>query len=158
MDLLDDVGVPDLVVVEVALDELEEHAVGIEEEGDAHVAGGVERFEVEAHPGLVEQLGAFVEAGDGEPEVAEPELQVVGDPARRLAVGAAVQADDDGTAVEPRLVAFELRGVDDRQLEVARVEVDGAVEVGDVDVDEADREHWHGGTSAVELGVGGGVT
>ena len=86
MDLLDDVGVPHLVVVEVALDELEEHAIGIEEERDAHVAGGVERFEVEAHPGLVEQLGAFVETGDGEAEVAEPELQVVGDPARRLAV------------------------------------------------------------------------
>ncbi len=142
-DLFDDVEVPHLVVVEVSLDELEQYAIGIEEEGDTHVAGGVERFEVEGHAGLVEQLGTFVETGDGEPEVAEPELQVVGDPARRLAVHA-MQADDDRTAVEPRLVGVELWGVDDRQLEVSGVEVDGTVEVGDVDVDEADREHWHG--------------
>ena len=98
----------------------------------------------DANRGLhVFALGTFVETGDGEPEVAEPELQVVGDPARRLAIHA-MQADDDRTAVEPRLVGVEMWGVDDRQLEVSGVEVDGTVEVGDVDVDEADREHWHG--------------
>ena len=89
--------------------------------------------------------------------MAEPELQVVGDPARRLPVHA-VQADHDRTAVEPRRVGVELWGVDDRQLEVSGVEVDGTVEVADVDVDEADRECWHGGTSAVELSDDGGVT
>ena len=69
---------------------------------------------MEAHTRLVEQLGAFVEPGDAEAEVAKAELQVVGDPARRRRVHAAVQANDDGTAIEPRVVASERGRVDDR--------------------------------------------
>ncbi|GMA95634.1 hypothetical protein GCM10025881_24580 [Pseudolysinimonas kribbensis] len=124
------------MVLQRPLDQLEQGAVGVVEEGQTHPALGLEGLEMEPHPRLVKRGDDRVESGDLEPDVTEPGVQIVGDPRRRGRPIHAPEADRRRHEVEVGTVLGDLPDRD--RGEEAGVEVDRARDVGDVQQDGSD--------------------
>ena len=70
-------SIPDLAVLELALDDLEVGAVGVLEEGQTHVTDRIHRFHPERRPQGVKALSPVVDTGHFHPDVADTDLSVI---------------------------------------------------------------------------------
>jgi hypothetical protein len=124
----------DVLVGQVALDELQPGAVRVEEEGDAHVAQHVHRRREHRDAGRHQPSDLRVDVADLHPDVPDAALQVVVDPRTGVPLGAHLGEVDQHLAggetadrSRPGALDGDLLEAEDPAVEVRRpVEVPGA--------------------------------
>ena len=129
--LVGDAGLAhDRVVLQVSLDELEQRAIRVEEEGDPNAPFGVEWIEMERNPCVFQFDHHGSETRDLESDVAEATLKIVADPGRRHGMPDAIYFERGCDEVEHGFVCTG--PADQRRPEESGIELHRAFDIGHV--------------------------